>query len=141
MRLYAFLALLIVLIAGCSQNEKQEVQGTPRMIGEEASIAGLKEFEITVSHTGYNPALLEADKGDNVRIKAVASKGTSTHNHGITIDEYSINRAVLTEDKNSPEIIEFVADKQGEFRIYCKTCWDGPFGKNHPEIEGKLAVR
>lgn len=142
--IWHFIAIVILALAipGCSQNK---VEGTPREISPDSGITtaqpGLVEVKMTIGHTSYEPNVIEAKAGDKIIIKAVAAKGTSTHNHGITIDEYNINKAVTTEDKENPSIIEFMADKAGEFRIYCKTCWDGPFGRNHPDIEAKLIVR
>ncbi len=137
-KIIVMLILLLMLgLAACSG--KTESGGSPRVI--ETNEPSVKEFSVTVSHTNYEPVSIEVQKGDAVRIKAVTSKGTSTHNHGITIDEYNINEAVVTDDKNSPKIIEFVADKAGTFGIYCKTCWDGPFGRNHPPIQATLVVR
>ncbi len=109
--------------------------GVSEKTGEE-----IKEIKLVIGHTEYKPNEIKVKKGDKVTIKAAASKGTGTHNHGIAIDAYDINRAVTTEDSDSPEVIEFTADKEGTFEIYCKTCWDGPFGRGHPDIKAKLIV-
>lgn len=106
---------------------------------------GVKEFKVTIAHTFYSTNTFTVNKGDTVRFLANAAPGTGaesgfSHNHGITIDEYSINQAVAVEDVNNPVAIEFVADRTGEFTIYCKTCMDGPFGAGHPAIQAKLIV-
>jgi len=73
-----------------------------------------------------------------VRFLAVACAGTGTHIHGITIEEFNVNQPVTSETERVA--IEFVADKTGTFIIWCKTCWDGPFGRGHPDIRAKLII-
>ncbi len=101
----------------------------------------VKEFNVTIFHLGYAPKSFEVGKGDVVRFNAVLEPGTSTHKHGITIDEYGINVLVDSEDKNNPQVIEFAADQVGTFKIYCKTCEEGIFGKGHPPISAELIVK
>ena len=100
-----------------------------------------KEFYVEISHNTYTPKNFAVNKGDKVRFLMIASRGTLNHNHGITIDEYNINQAATTEDPLKADKIEFIADKQGTFKIYCKTCWDGPFGRGHPDIQASLVVQ
>jgi plastocyanin len=105
---------------------------------------GTRVIPLTIYHTRYDPARIEVQKGDRVRIDALAAAGTGTesgfnHNHGVTIDEYGINVAATSEAVPTP--VEFTADKEGTFAIYCKTCWDGPFGEEHPSIRAQLVVR
>ncbi len=97
-----------------------------------------KEFNVIIGHTSYNPSTFTVNVGDTIRFLATTARGTSTHNHGITIDEYRINQAVTSE--NIPVTIEFAADRAGTFNIWCRTCWDGPFGRGHPNIRGTLVV-
>jgi len=120
--------LAIVLIAGCTTQ-------TPT-----GNVTGQPQPNVTISHAGYIPSSFSVNMGDTVRFFAVAAQGTSSHNHGITIDAFNVNQAVTTEDTNNPVIIEFVANQRGTFTIYCRTCWDGPFGTNHPAIQGTLTV-
>jgi len=126
----AFILFAVFLVVGCVQQQSQPPQqdGTT------------KTFSMVIGHTFYNPSKITVNKGDTVVIKAVAATGTASHIHGVTIDEYGINQAVTTEDVNNSVLIQFVADKEGTFTIYCKTCWDGPFGRGHPNIQGTLEV-
>ena len=100
---------------------------------------GTKEFQVTIGHTFYNPRTFESNVGDTVRFLALAAQGTAAHNHGITIDEFDVTQAVTSED--NPVIIEFVADKRGTFEIYCAPCWEGPYGRGHPDIRATLVVK
>ena len=106
----------------------------------------VKEFKAVVQHTSYSPAKFTVNKGDTVRILATTPKGQEVHKHGFTIDEYGINTAVQSSDESNPVKIEFVADKTGSFKIYCKTCNDddgfkGKFGSTHPVIQATLEVQ
>ena len=116
---------------------------TPKDTGQTTTTqGGTKIVSMVIGHTFYQPPdTITVNKGDKVRIEATAAQGTGSHKHGIAIDEYGINKAVTTEDKNNPTIIEFTADKQGTFKIYCKSCLEGPYGENHPKIEAKLVVQ
>ncbi len=139
--IFACAVLLLMALAACTGNT--ETGGTPRVTSDGGLPAesGAKEISLEIFHSEYRPSRIEVSKGDTVRISAVTSKGTSTHNHGITIDEYGINTAVTTEDKNSSVVVEFTADKAGEFKIYCKPCLSGPFGEMHPPIKATLVVK
>ena len=100
----------------------------------------VKEINLIIGHTFYNPSEITAKKGQKLRINAIAASGTSGHNHGVTIDAFGINEAVTTEDPNNPKVIEFTPDRTGTFTIYCKTCLEGPFADRHPKITGTLIV-
>ena len=117
----------------CTQQEKKSAQPS--------TTQNVKEFRVAIGHTSFNPASFTVQQGDTVRFLAVAAPGTGSHNHGITIDEYGINQAVTREDARNPVVIEFVADKQGTFTVYCKPCWDGPYGRSHPDIRATLVVQ
>ncbi|MBI2578854.1 MAG: cupredoxin domain-containing protein [Candidatus Aenigmarchaeota archaeon] len=127
-----------VLVLGCvQQSQTQQPQAQPN----ETHAPQTRQFSMVISHTFYNPSVLTVNKGDTVVIKAVAAPGTASHLHGITIDEFDVNEAVTSEDPNNPVVIQFVADKEGTFTIYCQTCWSGPFGQGHPPIKAFLEVK
>ncbi len=139
MKLVAIFLLLVVLIifSGCTTQQPPSNSPTPEV----------KEFKVKISHSGYlfyinnrpvlNPSV---SLGDTVRLLATSQTDEEDHNHGITIDEYKINEAVKTANEKEPVVIEFIADKAGKFRIWCKTCEEGIFGSDHPEIEAVLEV-
>jgi len=127
----------IVLASGCTSQQQNNQQN------QKPTEPELKESTMTISHTFYNPSTITVNNGDMVRINAISARGTGLesglgHNHGITIDEYNINVAAPSE--TTPVVINFVADKEGTFTIYCKSCWDGPFGREHPDIRATLVV-
>ena len=132
------LVLAVILVSGCAGNStSQSSVSSPGA----SSGGGTKTISIEIQHTGYVPNTITVNKGDHVKFLVNTAAGTSTHHHGITIDEYGINQIVQTEDKNSPQAIEFDATKAGTFKIYCGTCKDGIFGAEHPKIEATLIVR
>lgn len=78
--------------------------------------AAVKEFVMSSFYddTGIWFSLKEisVNKGDIVRIKVTNIKGT----HDFTLDEYGIKK---TTPLNEEVVIEFTADKVGEFIYYC----------------------
>jgi cytochrome c oxidase subunit 2 len=80
----------------------------------------VKEFSMTsfVDMTGgtpkpqYSLKEISVNKGDNVRIKVTVTSGM----HNFNIDEYNIH---VDTELNKEAVIEFVADKTGEFTYYC----------------------
>lgn len=143
----------VLFIAGCvGQQATTTTQQSPLLAGTGAIVVtspsnsgNIKEFKVQAPHAGYTfyfdnrvVAKVSVNKGDKVRF--LATSDLLSHNHGITIDEYGINEAILTEDENNPKIIEFGADKSGMFKIWCKTCLTGTFGP-HPWMEAMLEVK
>lgn len=105
----AILALGLFVLSGCGQTEsptENEVKDT----------AQVKEFEMTSFYddTGIWFSLKEisVNKGDVVRIKVTNIKG----NHDFKIDEFDVYAETPL---NEEVVVEFVADKAGEFIYYC----------------------
>ncbi|OGI29984.1 MAG: hypothetical protein A3G09_00890 [Candidatus Moranbacteria bacterium RIFCSPLOWO2_12_FULL_48_12] len=97
---------------------------------ETAMKAGdVKEFSMTSFYDEkgkwFSLKEISVKKGDVVRIKVTNVKGT----HDFNIDEYGIKKATPL---NQEVIIEFTADKVGEFEYYCSMPGHrqaGQFGK------------
>lgn len=153
-----FLALFLVavlVVSGCTQSAQQADSTLPKVPDEQVvknngttETAGQKtaELSIVVSHKGYDPAEITVNKGDAVVILATTPSGQEWHKHGLAIDEYNLNIPVQASDSANPVKIDFVADKVGTFKIYCKTCndedgWKGKTGDDHPEILATLIVK
>ena len=151
-----FISLLLSsLLIGCSNQQQSTAETRTADIAdvgmdvinnditandEQTTNNNFTEFEVKIAHMSYTPNSFTVKKGDKVKFLAYAATGTAGHMHGITIDEFNINKVVITEDRNNPVIIEFTTDKSGTFNVYCKTCWEGPFGKGHPDIKAVLVV-
>ena len=83
---------------------------------ERASNAPVKEFSMTSFYDNmgiwFSLKEISVNKGDIVRIKVTNIKGT----HDFVIDEYGIKKMTPL---NEEAVIEFTADKVGEFVYYC----------------------
>lgn len=84
------------------------------------------------------PSSFTVKKGDTVKIRVVSKMGGKNNIHGYAIEAYKIHALVddkgLVDEKgkHTDQIIEFVADKAGVFRIHCHL---------HPaHIGGQLTV-
>ncbi len=83
-----------------------------------------KEFTIKAFRFGYSPDSIVVNKGD----KVIINIDNTDVLHGIRIPELKIK---------GNDIIEFTANKTGEFRWYCTVMC----GKGHSDMSGKLIVR
>jgi cytochrome c oxidase subunit II len=96
----------------------------------EQDASSVKEFRIEAFKYDFEPAVIEVDKGDKVRLIVISTDV----DHGIAIPEYGISLGAPVGEEVS---VEFVADKTGEFRFYCNVYC----GSGHKEMAGKLLVR
>ena len=92
--------------------------------GEVVSQSDSKEFTVKAFRFGYTPDTITVNRGDKVKI---IINNTDTL-HGIRIPELNVK---------GNEIIEFTADKTGEFTWYCANIC----GNEHMKMKGKLIVR
>jgi len=84
----------------------------------------VKEFQVKAFRFGYSPDIIEVNKGDKVKI---IIENTDTL-HGIRIPDLGIK---------GKDVLEFTADKQGEFTWYCTNMC----GQGHMQMQGKLIVK
>jgi len=73
---------------------------------------------------GYSPDVIEVNKGDKVKIIVENTDAL----HGMRIPDLGIK---------GNEVLEFTADKQGEFIWSCNNMC----GEGHREMQGKLIVK
>ncbi|MBS3078925.1 hypothetical protein J4218_02285 [Candidatus Pacearchaeota archaeon] len=111
------LVLIVLVVAGFGITKIFNSSSvTGNAIKEDTSNAPVKEFVMTsfYDNTGIWFSLKEinVNKGDIVRIKVTNIKGT----HDLTLDEYGIKKMTPL---NEEVVIEFTADKVGEFIYYC----------------------
>lgn len=93
-------------------------------IENEVRVVKVKAFRY-----GYEPDPIVVKLGENVRIVATTADVT----HGLAISEFNINLSI---EPGEAETAEFVADKEGEFRVYCTVYC----GAGHTNMHGKLIV-
>jgi len=155
-KIILFLAISLFLLGACSQQKAEDLigqgtqvgdiragsgeQGTPndqQIPGGDANVekkivpAGdVKEFKITAKQFAFEPGTIEVNKGDKVRL-IVTSIDVP---HGIKIAEYGINERL---DVGKPVTIEFTADKEGTFTVFCSVFC----GSGHGNMKGTLIVK
>ncbi len=83
-----------------------------------------REFTIEAFRFGYSPDTISVNKGDKVKITI---DNTDTL-HGIRIPDLGLK---------GNDVIEFTADKSGEFNWYCANMC----GNGHMAMGGKLIVK
>ena len=84
----------------------------------------VKEFTVKAFKFGYSPDIITVNKGDKVRINI----DNTDVLHGIRIPDLGIR---------NNEILEFTANKTGEFDWYCTNMC----GEGHTQMKGKLIVK
>ena len=96
------------------------IKSTPEKVIEQSDS---KEFTVKAFKYGYSPDLITVNKGDKVRIII----DNTDVLHGIRIPDLAIK---------GNEILEFTANKEGEFSWYCTNMC----GEGHMQMQGKLIV-
>ncbi|MDD5083597.1 MAG: cupredoxin domain-containing protein [Candidatus Moranbacteria bacterium] len=94
-----------------------QVEKNQAMNDDIAATAGdMKEFSMTSYYDEagkwFSLKEISVKKGDKVRIRVTNTKGS----HDFAIDEYGIKKMTPL---NEETVIEFTADKVGEFTYYC----------------------
>ncbi|MCM8786410.1 MAG: cupredoxin domain-containing protein [Candidatus Omnitrophica bacterium] len=134
------LILLILTSFGCSKKKHMEesastTKSTSTTTGLEENLSGkvvngIREIKVDAFQFGFNPETIVVKKGEKVRLIA---KSTDVL-HGIAIKEYNVNQEL---PPNKIKIIEFTADKTGEFHFHCSIYC----GTGHGKMHGKLVVK
>ncbi len=78
---------------------------------------GRREFTVDAKKYRFEPARMEVDEGDIVRITLVAADIP----HSFTIDGYRIAKRG---EPGKPVTFEFLADHAGTFKFYCNLTID-----------------
>ena len=91
---------------------------------------GRREFTVDAKKYTFEPARLEVDEGDLVRITLIAGDIP----HSFTIDSYRIAKRG---EPGKPVTFEFLADHAGTFKFYCNLMIDDGCRR----MAGELVVR
>jgi len=88
-----------------------------------------KEFTIRESNFKLSPSTIQVNKGDNVKITVIVDGGT----HNLFVEGY--NERVEIVSSGNTQVIEFIADKEGIFNMWCEV-------GNHRQLglEGQITV-
>lgn len=78
-----------------------------------ATTPAVKEFTVSAKNFSFDPSTITVNKGDRVKITFKNSEGF----HDFVVDEFG----AATKQVQAPatEVIEFTADKNGQFEYYC----------------------
>lgn len=132
-KILGIVAVIVVAVGGYMLFGNKDTADTTKQEAKQTPVAKttgpLKEFTTTAyydeSGVWYSLKEMRVKQGDTVRIKATNTKGM----HDITLDEFGIKQELSL---NKEVIIEFTADKTGEFTYYCSKPGHrakGQFGK------------
>lgn len=136
------LVLSMFLISACTQQKPEDLVGQGTPVPQQVPAEGkeveekvvapseTKEFKITAKQFQFEPATIEVNKGDRVKL-IVTSVDVP---HGISIPEYGINERL---NPGTPVTIEFTAEKEGTFTTFCSVFC----GSGHSNMKGKIIVR
>ncbi len=113
---------VVLAVSGCING------GTPTTTTTTDSQA-VKEFQITASQWVFEPNTITVKQGDAVRLLIKSIDVT----HGFNIPDYGIDEELTP---GNVTIVEFVADKPGEFTFFCSIFC----GIGHAGMNGKLIV-
>ncbi len=95
--------------------------GTGLAGAEEASAK--PDVEVTIVAVQYEgtkvwvPATIAVSEGDRVKVNLINKIPTDPAQHGWAIDAFKVAKVV---NRGEPTSVEFVADKEGVFPIYCQ---------------------
>lgn len=106
---YIIGAIIVVVIAGAAyalSTSKTDAQT------KEFAIQSFVEMVNGQPKPQFNPRQITVNKGDKVRLKIKVTAGT----HDFKIDEYNVYADTKL---NEEKIVEFTADKAGDFIYYC----------------------
>lgn len=128
------LFLILIFVMGCSSDVKVEVapikeQTIIEPAATQEETTEVKEINVVAKQFSFEPNQIIVNQGDKVKL----SLTTEDVEHGFAISEYGINEKVK---QGETTIIEFTADKSGEFEIRCSIVC----GSGHSSMKGKLIV-
>lgn len=114
--IFIILFVGLFVLSGCAQQAVDNgASGTLPTLSDSPG-GEVKEFQMTAYYDDqgiwYSLKEINVNKGDRVRIKATNIKGM----HNFVIDEYDLMQELPLDEE---VIIEFVADKTGQFTYYC----------------------
>ncbi|MBS3151852.1 cupredoxin domain-containing protein [Candidatus Woesearchaeota archaeon] len=108
-----------------SSSSTQEQQKNTQSPG----VGQVREFTIHGSSFKLTSSDIKVKKGDKVRINYVSDD----IGHNFVISEFDIKTNIITKDQT--EVVEFIADKEGTFSMFCSVGSHRALG-----MEGKLIV-
>ncbi|MBI5392806.1 cupredoxin domain-containing protein [Candidatus Woesearchaeota archaeon] len=105
-------------------------ESIPIKTDESKKTGELKEFQVSAFRYGFSPDPIVVNKGDKVRL-VVKSEDVK---HGLAIPDFGVDAEIIP---GKTTTVEFLADKQGEFTIFCSVFC----GTGHSTMKGSIVVK
>lgn len=131
MKLFMLPLILVgaILVSGCAG--QQSAQTTPDKPTAAITLTGeVKEFTIRESNFKLIPSNITVNQGDLVKITVAVDQGI----HNLFVERYDQRVNVASSGKS--QVMEFVADKSGTFKMWCEVAGHRDLG-----MEGQLIVQ
>ena len=122
-----FFLALTVFIIGCTT---ETTTGSSTSDASGTLENGVRIINVNAFRFDFEPNQITANKGEKVKLIVTSTDVT----HGFALPDYDIN-VPLPAGKQT--IIEFTADKQGNFQFFCSIYC----GADHSSMKGSLIVR
>ena len=106
---FGIFVLAVLIISGCATGSNTSKNAPVK----EFAIESYTEVIDGKYYPKFSPNEITVNKGDLVRIKITVTKGV----HDFKIDEFNVYAD--TKELNKEYVVEFTADKAGEFIYYC----------------------
>ncbi|MEO5741505.1 MAG: cupredoxin domain-containing protein [Vicinamibacterales bacterium] len=118
----ALLVAGLVTVAGAPPGQSPPADAEPKV------------FEVVARRFDFEPATIEVTEGDRVRLVVRSADGP----HGVEIKAFKVKKGVpRAKPGDEPIVIEFVAERAGEFPILCSEYC----GNGHKDMTGTLVVK
>ena len=119
--------ILIVLVFGCTT---KTTTSSPTSDASGTLENGVRIINVKAFRFDFEPNQVTVNEGEKVKLIITSTDVT----HGFALPDYDIN-VPLPAGKQT--IIEFTADKQGNFQFFCSIYC----GVDHSSMKGSLIVR
>ncbi len=104
---------MAIFLTGCNRQPKPEAV----------------HIQVTSHKYAFEPAVIHVKKGQNVTLEI----STTDVQHGFAVEELGIDESI---QKGKPALVNFKADKAGEFKVKCSIIC----GPGHDRMQGKIIV-
>jgi cytochrome c oxidase subunit II len=113
-------------------DDKKEEPAHSKKIGSPAPVdAAVKEIEVSAKKYEFSPSTIEVPVNTVLKLHLKATD----REHGFELK--SLKDSCIKFDPNTPGMLEYYADKAGEYEFRCcKRC-----GLGHGKMKGKLIVK
>ncbi len=123
-----FLIAILVFLSGCIDSAENTTKNNADVSVKTKEIQ-TKEFRITAKQWEFNPSTITINQGDKVKLYITSVDVL----HGISINTFGINKNL---EPGQTTLIEFTADKKGNYSFFCSVYC----GEKHGNMTGEIIV-